>query len=83
MRGQFMAMFTGALNLLGAGCGPVFMGLLTDYVFKDPNAIKYSILYVSLIACALAALLFCSAWGSFRHTAQNALQWEARRPLQP
>jgi len=83
MRGQFMAMFTGVLNLLGAGCGPVFMGLLTDYVFKDPHAIKYSILYVSLIACALAALLFCSAWGSFRQTAQNALQWEARRPLHP
>jgi MFS family permease len=77
MRGQFMAMFTGVLSLLGAGCGPVMVGVLTDYAFKDPGAIKYSILYVVLCGCGLATLLFFSAWRSFRHTVQKALQWEA------
>ncbi|WP_053161027.1 MFS transporter [Pseudomonas sp. P1.8] len=83
MRGQFMAMFTGALSLLGAGCGPVLVGMLTDYAFKDPHAIKYSILYVVLFGCGLAALLFFSAWSSLRHTAQKALQWEAERLVHP
>ncbi|MFU2325777.1 MFS transporter [Pseudomonas sp. NFX98] len=82
MRGQFMAMYTGVLNLLGNGFGPVIMGMLTDYAFKDPQAIKYSILYVSLTGCGLAILIFCSAWSSFQRTAQKALQWEAKRLLQ-
>ncbi|POF44315.1 hypothetical protein B0D71_05895 [Pseudomonas laurylsulfativorans] len=83
MRGQFMAMFTGALSLLGAGCGPVMVGVLTDYVFKSPSAIRFSILYVILAGCCLAALFFASAWNSFRRTTQKALQWEADRLLQP
>jgi MFS family permease len=83
MRGQFMAMYTGALSLLGAGCGPVMVGVLTDYVFKDPNAIKYSILCVVLFGCSLAALVFYSALRSIRHTAQNALQWQSGSIAQP
>ena len=78
MRGQFMAMFTGALNFFGAGFGPVAVGVLTDYVFKDPHAINQSILYVTLFSCGLASLLFLGARTTLRDTAHQALYWEAK-----
>ena len=37
MRGQVAALFTGVLNIVGAGLGPVAVGLITDYVLRDPS----------------------------------------------
>lgn len=76
MRGQSMALFTGVLNLLGAGIGPVAVGVLTDYVLEDRGAIKYSILFVTLFSCALACALFLSARRSFSRTVLKAQQWQ-------
>lgn len=75
MRGQSVALFTGVLNLLGAGIGPVMVGALTDYVFADPTAIGYSILIVTLGGCGLAYLLFRSARRHFQRSVVNADQW--------
>lgn len=75
MRGQFIALFTGVLNLLGVGIGPVAVGLITDYALIDVTAIGYSILIVTLIACALACPLFLRARQSFTLTAQHAREW--------
>ncbi|WP_447802385.1 MFS transporter [Pseudomonas serbica] len=77
MRGQFIALFTGVLNLLGAGIGPVTIGVITDYLLVDPAAIRYSILIVTLIACVLACTLLLGARHSFRRTVQNALHWKS------
>ncbi|MCW2270756.1 L-galactonate transporter [compost metagenome] len=76
MRGQFIALFTGVLNLLGAGIGPVAIGVITDYVLADPAAIRYSILAVTLIACTLAAVLLSGARRSFSRTLQLARGWQ-------
>jgi MFS family permease len=76
MRGQFIALFTGVLNLLGAGIGPVAIGVITDYLLVDPAAIRYSILIVTLIACALACVLLSGARHSFRHSLQHAREWQ-------
>ncbi|NUU38274.1 MFS transporter [Pseudomonas sp. C2B4] len=76
MRGQFIALFTGVLNLLGVGVGPLAIGVITDYVLVDPAAIRYSILIVTLIACALACPLLLRARNSFKHTAQQAREWQ-------
>ena len=43
MRGQFAALYTGVLKLFGAGADPVAVGLLTDYVLRNPMAIGRSI----------------------------------------
>ena len=56
MRGQLTALYTSILNLLGAGLGPVAVGVLTDYVLGDPKAIKLSMLLVFLVAGIVAAL---------------------------
>ncbi|MDH4609031.1 MFS transporter [Pseudomonas sp. BN102] len=76
MRGQFIALFTGLLNLLGVGIGPVAVGVITDYLLVDPAAIRYSILIVTLIACALACPLLLLARHSFRKTSQQARDWQ-------
>ncbi len=76
MRGQFIALFTGVLNLLGAGVGPVAIGAITDYVLADPAAIGYSILAVTLIACILAAVLLSGARRSFSRTLRQAREWQ-------
>jgi MFS family permease len=77
MRGQFIALFTGALNFIGAGIGPVSVGLLTDYVLGDPADIKYAILIVTLVSSGLGCVLFMSARKSFAATARYAQQWQA------
>ncbi len=76
MRGQFIALFTGVLNLLGVGIGPLAIGVITDYVLVDPAAIGYSILIVTLIACALACPLLLGARHCFKHTALRARDWQ-------
>ena len=76
MRGQFIALFTGVLNLLGVGIGPVAVGVLTDYVLVDPAAVGLSLLIVTLIACALACPLLLLARRSFAGTALQAREWQ-------
>lgn len=76
MRGQFIALFTGVLNLLGVGIGPLAIGVITDYVLVDPAAIGFSILIVTLIACALACPLLLCARRDFKQTAQRAAEWQ-------
>ncbi|CDY74314.1 Permeases of the major facilitator superfamily [Caballeronia glathei] len=79
MRGQFAALYTGVLNLLGAGCGPVLVGLLTDYVLRNPMAIGRSIGIVCLVFGAIACVLFRSGFASYRDTLKNAADWRPGR----
>ncbi|MBM7060279.1 MFS transporter [Pseudomonas sp. UL073] len=83
MRGQFIALFTGVLNLLGVGVGPLAIGLITDYVLIDPAAIGYSILIVTLIACVLACPLFLGARHSFQKSSQQARTWQPAATAAP
>ncbi len=78
MRGQLAALYTGGLNLLGAGMGPVAIGLLTDYVLRDPKAISTSMLIVFLVAGALATLLFRSGLKSYAETLKRAAEWQLK-----
>jgi hypothetical protein len=49
-------------------------------VLVDPAAIGYSILIVTLIACALACPLLLGAKHSFKHTARRAAEWQPASP---
>ncbi|QRY77817.1 MFS transporter [Pseudomonas sp. PDNC002] len=83
MRGQFIALFTGVLNLVGVGVGPLSIGLITDYALADPAAIRYSILFLTLLACALACPLLLLARRSFRLTTLHARQWHPANTTPP
>ena len=50
MRGQVAALYTGTLNIIGAGFGPVAVGILTDYVLRDPSKIGLAIVLTCVTA---------------------------------
>jgi MFS family permease len=49
LRGQLVAIFSFLANILGVASGPTIVALLTDYVYRDENAIGLSIATASLI----------------------------------
>lgn len=64
MRGQASAVYLLIVNLVGLGVGPTAVALVTDYVFQDDAALRWSLLIVGTSACAIAA----------------SLLWAGRRP---
>jgi MFS family permease len=46
MRGQLTALYTGLLNLIGFGLGPLLVALLTDNLFNNQMMVHYSIAIV-------------------------------------
>lgn len=57
LRAQAAAIYLFILNILGLGTGPTIVALLTDYVFGDPAALRYSIAIVGVCACSVGLLL--------------------------
>lgn len=59
MRSQLVTVYLLAGNLVGLGLSPVLVPLITDYVFGDPQALRYSLTIVCgvLIGCALIMLI--------------------------
>ncbi|CAL8476843.1 spinster family MFS transporter [Caballeronia sp. S22] len=76
MRGQFAALYTGFVNLLGAGCGPVAIGMLTDHLFRDPGAVGRSIGILCFSCGMIAALIFRFGFASYRNTLKNSADWQ-------
>jgi MFS family permease len=56
MRAFSMALYLLTANLIGMGCGPVMVALLTDGVFHAPQAVGKSLAWVTL-ASSLAAIV--------------------------
>jgi MFS family permease len=60
MRGQATALFLFVFNIVGFGCGPTVIALITDDVFHDDSRVG------SALALATAILGPLSAWALFR-----------------
>jgi hypothetical protein len=59
MRAQVSALMLFSTNLFGLAFGPTAVALLTDFLFTDDLALRYSLSLLPLIVCPLAAAL---AW---------------------
>jgi len=57
LRGQASAVLVFILNFVGLGVGPPAVALLTDHVFQDPARVGLSLLVVTVLGRALAALV--------------------------
>lgn len=57
MRAQVTAIYFLFLNLAGIGLGPTVVALITDQVFNDDAAVKYSLVVLAAIGAPLSALL--------------------------
>jgi len=68
MRGQTSAIYLFIVNLIGLGIGPTAVALITDYVFKDDNAVRWSILIVAVVASTAAAFTLAAGMKPYRET---------------
>ncbi len=58
MRGQISAIYLFAVALVGQSVGPTAVALCTDYLFKDDNAVGYSLAVVGIVFCSLGVVAF-------------------------
>lgn len=59
LRGQAAALYYFVINLVGLTLGPLVIAMLTDYVFRDEGALRYSMALVGLASGVLATV---AAW---------------------
>lgn len=73
MRAQVAAILLFMTNLFGLALGPSVVAALTDFVFRDDQALRYSLMVLPLVVCPLAALLIAAALPHYRE-AQAAME---------
>jgi MFS family permease len=57
MRAQAVAVLLLFVNLIGGGCGPTFIALFTDFLFRDAQALPYALSLSAALTLPVAALL--------------------------
>jgi MFS family permease len=75
LRGTGIAFFALLTGTLGAGTGPVLIAAVSDYVFRDENAIGRATAVVIAVCLPLAALCLGLGLGAMRRAVQAADQW--------
>ena len=73
MRGQVMALYMLAANLIGLGLGPTVIAMTTDYVFGYDAALGKSIALCAAVLCPLGALILWRSLPAIRR------QYEAQQ----
>ena len=77
LRGQAMAIYIFVVALLSMSLGPTGIALITDYVFKDPQALRYSVAIFTGIFVVMAIVLLWLSLKSYRASAEAILAKEA------
>lgn len=71
MRGQASAIYLFIVNLIGLGIGPTAVAVLTDYVFQDDKAVRWSILTIAFVGSTAAAFTLAAGLRPYRETLQR------------
>jgi MFS family permease len=66
MRGVISALYLLVVNMTAQAMGPVVTGFFTDYVFRDPKAVGFSVAIVSTLAALVAAVCLLTLLRPFR-----------------
>ncbi|AYC31609.1 MFS transporter [Pseudomonas cavernae] len=80
MRGQAIALYSLIASMIGLGLGPTAVALITDYGFRDPAAVRYSMVIVSLIGLSAGALLLGRGLIHYRKTHADLALWRPATP---
>ena len=75
MRGQASAIYIFTVNVIGLCCGPPTVALMTEHVFHDPYAIRYSLMIVCSIAVSIAACCLWRGLGWLRQSLDYLQAW--------
>ncbi|MGA4636325.1 spinster family MFS transporter [Pseudomonas solani] len=81
MRGQASAIYLFVITLIGLGLGPTAVALVTDYVFADDKALRYSLLIVTSLAVFSSVVLLWMGLKPYRESIERLKQWVAPSPL--
>ena len=71
LRGQAVALYLFATNLIGLGIGPTLVALMTDYVFGDPAALRYSLTLFAIGIAVLAIIILLWGLSPYRKRAEE------------
>jgi MFS family permease len=58
MRAQVSALYLFVTNMVGIGLGPTFIAFFTDIVFKNDQAVGYSMSISVAVGCSIGVFLF-------------------------
>jgi MFS family permease len=71
VRALASSIFLFILNLIGIGLGPTFVAVFTDYVFKDENMIRYSMMMLYLIGGIFLLILSIAALKPYKKAVEE------------
>jgi MFS family permease len=72
LRARLAALYFLVVTLLGLGIGPTAIALITDRVFGDDNALRYSIAIVTGVALPMSAIILSFGLRSFAQSVERA-----------
>lgn len=72
MRGQVSSIYMLIANMTGIAIGPLVVALLTDKLFQDEQALKYSIAITCAVAAPLSAIFFRMGYKGLRESVNRA-----------
>ena len=75
MRGQVTAAFLLVFSLIGGGIAPTLVALLTNYVFRADDMLRYSMLTVTAILLPVAAVIFWRGLPAYGRAFAQARTW--------
>ncbi len=75
MRGQVSAIYLFVLNVIGLGLGPTSVALITDHVFGDQMALKYSLVITASVALPIAIGLLVLTCKHYIHSLNRSKEW--------
>jgi len=79
MRGQASAIYLFVVTLFGLGVGPTAVALVTDFVFHDDMALRYSLLIVTSLALLGGVLLLGMGLKPYRQSREHLQNWSLQR----
>ena len=77
MRGQASAIYLFVITLIGLGLGPTAVALVTDFVFADDLALRWSLLIVTTLAVGSSVVLLWMGLKPYRESVERLKQWVA------
>ena len=75
MRGQASAIYLFTITLIGLGIGPTAVALMTDYVFMDDMAVRYSIFWVASVITLGSVILLWMGLKPYREARETLARW--------
>jgi MFS family permease len=75
LRGQASAIYLFVVNLIGLGVGPTAVAMVTDYIFHDDYAVRFSLLLVATAAHLVAGVLLWAGLKSFLISQDRMKEW--------